>query len=373
MAKEYYKALGVKKEATEDEIKSAYKSLAKKYHPDLNKEKDAAEKFKEINEAYSVLGDKTKRQNYDRFGSEDGQQGFQGGFSGFEGFGNFGMDDAFDIFESFFGGSPFGFSRGRRQSRGADLSYSMDISFEEAAFGAEKKIQIEKHEKCDACNGTGAEAGEIETCKTCNGNGMVKKVFRTPFGIISQAGTCPECHGEGSSAKAKCKKCNGSGKIKKTKNITIKIPAGVVSGATLRLAGEGEAGDRGAPSGNLYIELDVKPHKLFEREGNDIYLECPVTFAQAALGDDIKVPTLHGDVSMKIPPGTQTDTLFKLKGKGVPYADGGNGDELVKVVVKVPEKLTKRQKELIEELASEGSEKLKPRKGIFGKVKEAFR
>ncbi|MBU2639057.1 MAG: molecular chaperone DnaJ [Nanoarchaeota archaeon] len=365
MAKDYYHILGVKKGASEEEVKAAYKSLAKKYHPDLNKEAGTAEKFKEVNEAYSVLSDKNKRQNYDRFGSEEGfnQQGFSG-------FGNFNMDDAFSIFESFFRGSPFGFSRGRQ--RGADLSYSMDISFEEAAFGAEKKIQIEKHEKCDACNGTGAENGELDSCKTCNGNGMVKKVFRTPFGIMSQAGPCPECRGEGSSAKVKCKKCHGSGKLKKTKNITIKIPAGVDSGSTLRMAGEGEAGERGTASGNLYIELDVKPHKLFEREGNEIYLEYPVTFAQAALGDEVKVPTLHGDVSMKIPAGTQTDTLFKLKGKGVPYADGGNGDELVKVVVKVPEKLSKKQRDLLEEFAGITREKLKPRKSIIGKMKDAF-
>lgn len=371
MSKDYYKILGVKKEASEDEIKSAYKALAKKHHPDLNKEKDAAEKFKEINEAYSVLSDKSKRESYDRFGSAEGfnQHGFQGGFSGF---GNFNMDDAFDIFESFFGGSPFQFSRGKRQRRGADLSYSMDISFEEAAFGAEKKIEVEKYEACGACNGTGAENGELDTCKTCNGNGMVKKVFRTPFGIMSQAGPCPECHGEGSSAKSKCKKCHGSGNVKNTKAITVRIPPGVDSGSILRLAHEGEAGEKGAAAGNLYLELNVKPHKLFERDGNDILLEMPVTFAQAALGDEVKVPTLHGDVTMKIPGGTQTDTVFKLNGKGVPYADGGNGDELVKVVVKVPEKLSKRQRELIEELASEGSEKLRPRKGLFGKVKDAF-
>lgn len=374
MAKDYYKTLGVKKEASEDEIKSAYKSLAKKFHPDLNKEASAAEKFKEINEAYSVLSDKGKRDSYDRFGSAEGfnQQGFQGGFSGFEGFG---MDDAFDIFESFFGGSTFGSSRGRRrQSKGADLSYSMDISFEDAAFGAEKKIEIERYDSCDACKGTGAEGAETESCKTCNGSGVAKRVFRTPFGMMAQTATCPDCGGEGVSAKAKCKKCHGSGKIRKAKVLTVKIPAGVDTGSTLRLANEGEAGNKGASSGNLYIELNVKPHKLFEREGNDIYLELPITFAQAALGDEVKVPTLHGDVSMKIPAGTQTDTVFKLKAKGIPYVDGyGNGDELVKVVVKVPDKITKRQKELLEEFYSEEKgEKLKPRKGLFGKVKDAF-
>ena len=201
---------------------------------------------------------------------------------------------------------------------------------------------------------------------------MVKRGFRTPFGIMSQTLSCPNCNGEGNSAKTKCRKCHGTGKVKKTKVIAVKIPAGVETGSTLRLAHEGEAGDRGTSAGNLYIELNVKPHKLFEREGNDILLEMPVTFAQAALGDEVKVPTLHGDVTMKIPAGTQTDTVFKLNAKGVPYPDGGNGDELVKVVVKVPEKLSKRQKELIAELAGEGEEKLKPRKGLFGKMKEAF-
>ncbi|MDD4878751.1 MAG: molecular chaperone DnaJ [Candidatus Nanoarchaeia archaeon] len=373
MSKDYYKTLGVKKEASEDEIKSAYKSLAKKYHPDLNKEASASEKFKEVNEAYSVLGDKTKRQNYDRFGSEQGQQGFQGGFSGFEGFGNFGMDDAFDIFESFFGGSPFSSSRRRRQARGADLEYSMDISFEEAAFGAEKKIEFEKNVPCAECNGTGSEGGQTEICPVCKGQGMVKKVFRTPFGMMAQTASCHECGGEGEVAKSKCRKCSGKGIVKKTKAITVNIPAGVESNSTLRVAGEGEAGERGTVSGNLYIELNVKPHKLFEREGADIYLEYPISISQAALGDEVKVPTLHGDVSMKIPAGTQSETVFKLKGKGVHYLNSdGFGDELVKVVVKIPEKLSKKQKELLEEFASENNEKLKPRKGLFGKVRDAF-
>jgi molecular chaperone DnaJ len=372
MPKDYYKILGVKKESSEEEIKSAYKNLAKKFHPDLNKEKDATDKFKEVNEAYSVLGDKTKKENYDRFGNADFNQGFQdGGFSGY-GFDNFNMDDAFDMFEGFFGGSPFG-SRRKRQRKGADLQYVMDISFEEAAFGADKKIEIEKAEKCDACDGTGAEGGKTTVCSGCNGSGMSKKTFRTPFGMMMQSGPCSQCGGTGSTAKEHCKKCHGKGVVRKTKQLTVTIPAGVDSGSTLRLANEGEAGERGTSNGNLYIELRVKPHKLFEREGNDIYLEMPVTFAQASLGDEIKVPTLHGDVTMKIPSGTQSETVFKIKGKGIKYYNSDAlGDELVKVVVKVPEKLTKKQKELLEEFASESNEKLKPRKGLFGKMKDAF-
>ncbi|MFA5887337.1 MAG: molecular chaperone DnaJ [Candidatus Nanoarchaeia archaeon] len=372
MTKDYYKILGVKKESSEEEIKSAYKNLAKKFHPDLNKEKDATDKFKEVNEAYSVLGDKTKKENYDRFGNADFNQGFQGGgFSGY-GFDNFNMDDAFDMFEGFFGGSPFG-SRRRRQRKGADLQYVMDISFEEAAFGVDKKIEIEKAEKCDACDGTGAEGGKTTVCSGCNGSGMSKKTFRTPFGMMMQSGPCSQCGGTGSTAKEHCKKCHGKGVVRKTKQLTVTIPAGVDSGSTLRLANEGEAGERGTSNGNLYIELRVKPHKLFEREGNDIYLEYPVTFAQASLGDEIKVPTLHGDVTMKIPAGTQSETVFKIKGKGIKYYNSDAlGDELVKVVVKVPEKLTKKQKELLEEFAKESNEKLKPRKGLFGKMKDAF-
>ena len=375
MTNDYYKTLGVKKESSDEEIKSAYKSLAKKYHPDLNKEKDATEKFKEVNEAYSILGDKTKRQNYDRFGSEEGfsQQGFNGGFSG-SGFDNFNMDDAFDMFEGFFGGSPFGYSRSRRRQRkGADLQYVMDISFEEAAFGADKKIEIEKAEKCEACGGTGAEGGKISVCSGCNGSGMSKRTFRTPFGMMMQSGSCSQCNGTGSTAKERCEKCHGKGVVKKTKQLTVTIPAGVDSGSTLRLSNEGEAGERGTQNGNLYIELRVKPHKLFEREGNDVYLEMPVTFAQASLGDEVKVPTLHGDVTMKIPAGTQSETVFKIKGKGIQYINSeGLGDELVKVVVKIPEKLTKKQKELLEDFAKESNEKLKPRKGLFGKMKDAF-
>lgn len=370
MVKDYYSVLGVKKDASEDEIKAAYKLLAKKYHPDLNKEKDAAEKFKEINEAYSVLGDKTKRANYDRFGTAE--QGFQGGFSGFEGFGNFGMDDAFDIFESFFGGSPFGHSRRRKQRRGSDLNYSMDITFEEAAFGAEKKIEVPKTVVCPSCEGTGSADGKTEACKACNGSGIMKQVFRTPFGIMSQQTMCSECGGEGKVIKNKCRKCDGKGVVKSKQVITVKVPAGVDTGSTLRLAGEGEAGERGSAPGNLYLEINVLPHKLFGREGNDVLLELPITFAQAALGDEVKVPTLSGNVTMKIPAGTQSETIFRIKGKGIGYMDGGFGDELVKVIVKVPEKLSKRQKELLEEFASEDSEKLKPRKGIFGKMKEAF-
>lgn len=374
MAKDYYHALGVSKAASKEDIKAAYKKLAKQYHPDINKEANAAEKFKEINEAYSVLSDDTKRANYDRFGSAE-----QAGFSGFEGFGggsnfsNFSFDDAFDIFDSFFGGSPFG--RGKRRKRGMDLKTEIELTFEEAAFGVEKKIRIERSVKCHDCKGTGAEGGETKPCHVCNGSGVAKQVFRTPFGMVSQTSTCRECKGEGQTAKKKCPECGGRGFVKKEKELAVKVPAGVDNGQTLRLEDEGEAGERGADNGDMYIELHVKPHRIFERQGNDIYLEYPITFSQAALGAEVKIPTLDGDVKMKIPPGTQASTVFRLRGKGIKYVDGhGYGDENIQILVKTPEKLSKRQRELLEEFSKDEPE-LKPEKkekNFFQKFREAF-
>lgn len=370
MAKDYYEILGVSKNASKEDIKKAYKKLAKQYHPDINKEAGAADRFKEINEAYSVLGNDDKRSNYDRFGSAEQ---FGQGFNGFRGFGDFSFEDAFDIFNSFFGGNPFS-SRRRRQSRGADIAYKLNISFDEAAFGTEKRIEVPRDVKCNACNGTGAENGELRQCPNCNGSGIAKKMYRTPFGVISQSSTCTECNGEGHIAKNKCAKCNGQGIENKKKVITITIPAGVDNGSTLRLENEGEAGMRGAPSGNLYIELNVEPHKIFERQGNDLYLEYPISFSQAALGAEVKIPTLKGEINMKIPAGTQTNTIFRLKAKGIPYLDGhGYGDEHVRVIVQTPIKLNKKQKELMKELAKdEPKPKLKKDKNFFEKVREVF-
>ncbi len=365
MAKDYYKILGVGKDASKEEIKKAYKNLAKKHHPDLNKESGSAEKFKEINEAYTALSDDTKRSNYDRFG-DSGEQ-----FSGFQG-GNFNEEMFSDIFDNFFGDSIFGEGR-KGQRKGADLKYEIEISFEEAAFGTKKKIGISKLGRCDKCEGTGAENGKVTSCETCGGHGSMRQQMRTPFGIIQQRVMCPVCRGRGKVAKNACKECNGKGRKKISKSITISIPAGVDNGSTLRVVDEGEAGEFGSSTGNLYIEIYVKPHEIFERDGNNIMLEVPISFAQAALGDEIKVPTLEGEVTMKLPAGTQSHSMFRLKSKGIPFLDGyGRGDEIVKIIVKTPKSLSQKQKKLLHEFAQENKENLKIEKGFFDKVKDAL-
>ncbi len=365
MAKDYYRILGVDKNASKEDIKKAYKILAKKHHPDLNKESGSAEKFKEINEAYSALSDDTKRSNYDRFG-DSGEQ-----YSGFQG-GNFNDEMFNDMFDNFFEGSIFGGQkRGRR--KGADLKYEMEIAFEEAAFGTKKKIDITKLGKCDKCGGTGAEDGKVTACDACSGAGHIRQQFRTPFGMIQQSVVCGRCRGSGKMAKSACKECGGKGRKKVSRSITISIPAGVDNGSTLRVSGEGEAGEQGGSEGDLYVEVYVKPHPIFEREGNDITLELPISFAQAALGDEVKVPTLEGDVTMKVPAGTQSHSLFRLKAKGIPYLDGyGRGDEIVRLIVKTPKSLSQKQKKLLHEFAEDNKESLKIEKGFFDKVRDAL-
>ena len=360
MTKDYYKTLGVEKNATKEEIKKAYKRLAKKYHPDLNKDNPNAEqKFKEINEAASVLADDEKRSRYDQFGTADagfGGQGFD--FSSFmNDVGDFGFD--FDsIFDSFFGGGIFG--RRRRGPRpGNDLRYDMEITLEEAANGAKKTISIPKSETCSDCNGTGAKSeADIINCPDCEGTGVSRRTMRTPFGMFSTQTTCRKCNGEGNIIKNPCKKCYGEGKIQATKKIEITIPEGSETGTNLRIRGEGEAGERGAETGDLYVIIHQKNHKLFERHGNDIYTEVPISFTTAALGGEIEVPTLHSNAKLKIPSGTQTNTVFRMKGKGIPSLHGyGTGSELVKVIVETPKKLTKRQKELLKEFKKENKKK----------------
>jgi molecular chaperone DnaJ len=351
MAKDYYKTLGVDKNATKEEIKRAYKRLAKKYHPDLNKDNpDAEPKFKEINEAASVLADDEKRSQYDQFGTT--AENFGG-----HGFGGFNFDDlmgnifesGFDfdsIFDSFFGGSNIFGRRRKGRERGADLRYDLEITLEEAAEGAEKTITIPRLERCPDCHGKGGE-GE-EECPDCHGSGVLRRTQRTPFGLFSTQTTCRKCHGEGSIISKKCQKCHGEGRVEKTRKLEIKIPAGSETGTNLRVMGEGEAGQKGAAAGNLYVIIHVKPHKIFEREGNDLYVEVLLSFTTAALGGQIEVPTLKGKAALKIPPGTQTGTIFRMRGKGMPSLHGdGNGDQNVRVRIITPKKLSKKQKELL--------------------------
>ena len=368
MAKDYYKILGVDKTATKEEIKKAYKDLAKKYHPDINKDSTATEKFKELNEAAAVLGDDEKRSKYDNFGTTADQfgQGFQGfDFSDFmSNKGGFGFDFD-DIFESFFGGGSFGRSRRRNPKRGDDLRYDIEITLEEASTGTLKHIKIPRLEQCENCHGSGAEKeSDIVKCPECNGTGVSRKTQRTPFGIIATSTTCGKCKGVGKYIKNECLECDGTGFNRKTREIEIKIPAGAEEGTNLRIKGQGEAGEKGAEYGDLYVILHMKEHDVFERHGDDIYVKVHVPFTIAALGGEIEVPTLNGKAKLKIPLGTQSNTIFRMKGKGIPYLhDDGSGNENVEVVVEVPKKLSKKQRELLEEFDKESG-----KKGFFGKI-----
>lgn len=371
MKRDYYEVLGVSKSASLDEIKKAYRKIAKENHPDVNPgDKKAEERFKEATEAYAVLSNPEKRAKYDQFGHSGvdfNGQGF-GGFGDFSDFADFGLGD---IFEMFFGGGMGG--RRQRPARGADLRYDLKISLYEAAFGTKKEIEVPINENCSECGGSGAAPGtHPATCSQCQGTGQIRIVQRTPFGQVATSRTCNVCNGQGTIIRNPCKKCGGRGKVREIKKIEVNIPAGAEEGLSLRFSGKGEAGERGGPSGDLYVVLTIIPHDFFERNGNDIYCEIPITFVQAALGDEIDVPTLHGEVKMKIPEGTQTSRVFRIKGKGVPYRRGGGcGDQHVRVIVTTPTKLTERQKELLREFGQITSEKQQMgKKSIWDKVKE---
>ncbi|MBI1970767.1 molecular chaperone DnaJ [Candidatus Woesearchaeota archaeon] len=377
MTKDYYGTLGVNKTASKEEIKKAYKKLAKKYHPDLNKSPDAEQKFKEVNEAAAVLGDEQKRQQYDQYGTTDFEGA--GGTGGFD-YSDFmrGADFTFDfgdIFDQFFGGGLGRRARGGRRgaSRGSDLLYNLEITLEEAAFGVEKTILVPRLEPCEKCQGSGAKEGSgMETCDSCHGRGMLQQTRKTPFGIFATTSTCRSCGGEGKIIKEPCEYCDSSGLVKQTRKISIKIPPGIENGTRLRNTGAGEAGERGGPTGDLYIQLHIKPHELFERHDHDLYTEVPISFVQACLGGDVKVPILDGkQATLAIPETTQTNTIFRMKGKGISSAYG-HGDLMVRVVIQTPDKLTKQQKDLLRGFAKEGGDKIIPQKGFFSKLKEAF-
>ncbi|MEW6226697.1 MAG: molecular chaperone DnaJ [Bacillota bacterium] len=376
MAKrDYYEVLGVDRNASQEEIKKAFRKLARKYHPDMNKEDPSAEaKFKEINEAYEVLSDPGKRSRYDQFGhAAEGPAG-PGGAGGWD-FGDFGSFDS--IFDMFFGGG-FRGSRAPRAGpeRGADLRYDLEISLEEAAFGLEREIDVVRLESCPDCRGTGAKPGTSPvTCPLCGGRGQTSQVRTTAFGRFTSITTCPRCGGEGKIVESPCQSCQGRGGVRRHKRIKVKIPAGVDSGMRVRVAGEGEAGMRGGPPGDLFVFIEVRPHEVFEREGNDIICEVPVGVWQAALGDDIEVPALDGKASLHIPEGTQTGTLFRLRGKGIPDVHGRErGDQYVRVKVVTPTRLAEREKELLRELARlRGAHRVDDEpKGFFKKVRDAW-
>ena len=364
--RDYYEVLGVKKDATADEIKKAYRKLAKENHPDLHPgDKACEERFKEVNEAYEVLSDEEKRKKYDQFGHAAfdpnagyGAGGFGGGFGGFGDFGDLG-----DIFGSF--GDIFGFGGGGAQRsnpnaprKGDNIRSSVSISFEEAAFGCEKEITIGRVEQCPDCNGTGCQPGTTpEVCPDCKGTGTVRTTQRTPFGMVQSTGACPKCKGTGKIIHQPCKTCRGMGMIRRQHKVKVTIPAGIDDGQAISQRGKGNAGANGGPAGDLLVSVIVRPHARFERDGNSVLLQQPISFAQAALGAEIEVPTLDGNVKMTVPEGTQPGATFRLRGKGIPYLRGsGRGDQFVTVDVVVPKNLTGSQKELLRQYAASTGE-----------------
>ena len=370
---EYYDRLGVSKDASQDEIKRAYRKMSKKYHPDINKEPGAEEKYKEVQEAYETLSDDQKRAAYDQYGP-DGANGFggQGGFGGFDGGAGFGGFE--DIFSSFFGGSATRNPNAPRQ--GDDLQYRVNLSFEEAIFGAEKEEHYNREATCKTCSGSGAKPGTSPvTCGRCHGQGVINVDTQTPLGMMRRQVTCDICHGTGQEIKEPCQTCHGTGHEKQSHKVSVKIPAGVETGQQIRLAGQGEAGFNGGPYGDLFVIINVNPSDKFTRDGSTIYYTLNISFVQAALGDTVEVPTVHGNVEMTIPAGTQTGKTFRLKGKGAPRLRGGSqGDQHVTVKIVTPTKLNDAQKEALLAFAkASGDEKIAPqKKGFFNKVKDAL-
>lgn len=366
--KDYYKVLGVPREASQQDIKQAYRRLARKYHPDVNGAPDAEEHFKKLNEAYEVLSDTEKRSMYDRFGT------VKPGMGGFEGF-----HDPFDIFAEVFGNlGGFGFGTGTRRGphRGRDIRSRLDITFEEAAFGVEKEIAIQRMEVCDRCDGSGAEPGtQPQRCPECNGSGQVRRAQQTFLGSFVNISECPRCEGKGTMVTDPCQECQGSGKVYHRRRLNVRVPAGIEDGMSIRLAGEGEPGERGGPPGNLYVNVHVKSHLYFKRRDSDVIVELKVNIAQATLGTRVNVPTLEGEREIAIPAGTQPNTVLRLRDLGIPRLRGnGRGDQLVVVQVAIPQQLSDNQQALLEELASTlGTEVvIEEKQGFVDRLREAL-
>ena len=381
--KDYYGVLGINKNATDDEIKKAYIKLANKYHPDKNKSPEAAEKMKEINAAYDVLKDPEKRARYDQFGDENFGGGGGGGgpraediFGNFGGFGG-GFDD---ILRNFFGGAQPGGGRGRQPqpgpARGADLRFDIGLTFEEAAFGKETTIKVPRLETCPDCNGSGAAPGtDLEICPECHGMGQKQTVRQMGFMRMQTVETCNRCHGVGKIPKTPCGHCHGDGKVKVTREINVNIPRGVDNGNRIRIAGGGQAGERGGQPGDLFVYINIKPHQIFKRQGNDVFCEVPISFVQAALGADVEVPTIDGRIELKVPAGIQSGTVMKAAGKGIPFMRGeGRGDELVTIKVLTPKNLSERQKNLLKQFEADiDDQTVHPEKKSFlDKLKSFF-
>lgn len=372
--RDYYEVLGIQKGASDDEIKKAYRQMAKKYHPDLNPgDKEAEARFKEVNEAYEVLSDQQKRARYDQYGQAGVDPNF--GAGGYQGYGFDNIDiDLGDIFSSFFGGG------GRRQNpnaprRGSDISASVIISFEEAARGCKKQVDVHVISVCDDCGGSGAAKGTSpKTCPTCGGSGQERRQQRTPFGVVQTQTVCSRCRGRGTIIDTPCRTCEGTGHVRKPSVIGINIPAGIDDGQIISIRGKGNAGSNGGPAGDLQISVSVRPHPLFERDEYNVWYELPLTFVQAALGAEVSVPTLDGKISYQIREGTQPGDTFRLKGKGIPFVNGhGRGDQILKVTVEVPQKLSAAQKKILKEFEeASGDNNYPKRKSFFNKIKDAF-
>ena len=375
--RDYYEVLGVQKGASEEEIKKAYKKMARKYHPDLNPgDKDAEEKFKEVNEAYEVLSDAEKKARYDQFGFAGVDPNFGAGGGGYGGGAGFDFGDLGDIFGSFFGGG-FGGGQTRRNpnapQRGESIRMNLTISFEEAAFGCEKELGLDRYESCETCHGSGAAPGTSpETCPDCGGSGVVQTRRQTPMGVFASTAPCSRCGGRGKIIKEPCKDCRGSGMVRRRRKIQASVPAGIDNGQTISIRGQGHAGKNGGPAGDLLVTITVRPHELFRREGTSVLCEAPITFPQAVLGAELEIPTIDGKVKYDIPEGTQSGTTFRLKGKGIPALNGrGRGDQYVTVYIETPRNLNREQKEALKKFAEAvGENNYEERKSFFRKFKK---